>query len=70
MVEVEDIEGLKRLDISEPSQILYDRLDELLERYLGLLDDYQKCRQALNESMSSVSVQEAKMIDHYKLSLR
>jgi len=58
MVEVEGIQGVERPDISEPSQTLYDRLDELLERYLGLLDDYHRYRQALNESMSSVSVQE------------
>ncbi len=35
-------------------ETLVRSLDELLERYLNLLDEYQKLRQILNDNLSSV----------------
>jgi len=43
------------METSEISAALCEKLDELLEKYLGLLDEYQKRRKTLNECMSSVS---------------
>ena len=44
----------EKVELPSHEQLL-DRLDELHERYLRLLDDYTATRDALGKSLSSVS---------------
>jgi len=55
MAEEKENQAMETSEISVGPAALYEKLDELLEKYLGLLDEYQKRRKTLNECMSSVS---------------
>jgi hypothetical protein len=43
--------------MAQELQELADKLDNLLEKYLGLLDEYDKARKQLSSSAASVCIQ-------------
>jgi hypothetical protein len=55
-VQIRDSEGIEAHDARGANRdVLVARLDELLERYLYTLDEYQKLGEQLSKSLSAVS---------------
>jgi hypothetical protein len=55
-VQIRDGKGIEARDARGADRdVLVARLDELLERYLYTLDEYQKLREQLSKNLSAVS---------------
>jgi hypothetical protein len=55
-VQIHDGEGIEARDVRGADRdVLVARLDELLERYLYTLDEYQKLGEQLSKNLSAVS---------------
>jgi hypothetical protein len=59
-VQIRDSEGIEAREVRiADKDALVARLDELLERYLYTLDEYQKLGEQLSKNLSAVSLRTA-----------
>jgi hypothetical protein len=49
----------------QDKNVLINRLDELLEKYLHTLDEYQRVRELLSKQLSSVSFNQTNSMNRY-----
>lgn len=55
MTEVANSLDVQSKNVPEPTESLVRHLDDLLERYLNLLHDYQTLQQHLSKNLSAVT---------------